>query len=70
MAEWISVKDRLPDGECIAGCFQTYTPCYKEMIIGYIEKVDDHYEAENDYELLQFVTHWMPLPEPPKEITT
>ncbi len=61
--KWISVKDRLPDGECLAVGFQN------EMIIGYVDKDEASgagYSAENDSEILHDVTHWMPLPKPPK----
>lgn len=64
---WISVKDKekLPKGECIA-----YSSKFDEMIIGYIEEAQDcntGYRAENNGELLDEVTHWMPKPKPPKE---
>ena len=60
---WISVKDRLPENECIAIGFQ------QEIIIGYIDKdaIYGGYLAENEQHMLREVTHWMPLPEPPKE---
>ncbi|MBR6030097.1 MAG: DUF551 domain-containing protein [Clostridia bacterium] len=64
---WISVKDRLPDGECIA-----YSTKWFEMIIGYIYKAtasDTGYEAESENEVLRDVTHWMTLPEPPEEVS-
>lgn len=66
---WISVKDRLPDGECIA-----YSTKWFEMIIGYVYKYkatasDTGYEAESENEVLRDVTHWMPLPEPPEGVT-
>lgn len=64
--QWIPVTERLPKGECIALGYQN------EMLIGYIgdsEYSDTGYAAENDGEHLSDVTHWMPLPEPPKEET-
>lgn len=68
--EWISVKDRLPDrdGNYLC-CFQTgyiYTEMYDNN--GFYD-----YEPEfisTEYEKIyhnNIVTHWMPLPEPPKE---
>ena len=66
MSEWISVKDRLPE---TSGRYLTYatTP-------------DGSGSFTKDYKVLTFfvgeiswvcansiVTHWMPLPEPPKE---
>lgn len=62
---WISVKDQIPDDECL--CFSSE---YHEMIIGYLyeDKVSaSKYSAENNEMVLYNVTHWMPLPEPPKE---
>jgi len=68
--EWISVKEQLPKGECIAIGYQN------EMIIGYISgdvnlaftgRMGTGFICTNDHETLTHVTHWMPLPEPPKE---
>ena len=58
--EWIKITDEVPEKEVIAIGFQ------QEIIIGYIsgdEMVG--YECENDHELLEKITHWMSLPEPP-----
>ena len=65
---WISVKDKekLPKGECIA-----YSSKFDEMMIGYIgeaQNSDTGYLAENEYEFLYNVTHWMPLPESPNGV--
>ena len=60
--QWVSVKDRLPEKAVLALGFQN------EMIIGYVcEDLNKGWIAENENELLFDVTHWMPLPEPPKE---
>jgi len=59
---WISVKNRLPDTEVLAIGYQN------EMIIGYISPHDEQgFICENDNELLEYVTHWMPLPKPPQD---
>lgn len=61
--QWIPVTERLPEGECIAIGFQN------EMLIGWVYAdaySDTLYTAESDGEILRNVTHWMPLPEPPK----
>lgn len=73
--EWIDVKDELPtmcedvltfsvvpDEEI----YEDYSPIY----VGFYENgtfysTYDYYEA-NSYISLGYVTHWMPLPEPPK----
>ena len=63
--KWIPVTERLPDGECIAIGFQN------EMLIGWVAEdmgSDTGYLAESEGEILRNVTHWMPLPEPPKEV--
>lgn len=72
MSEWISVKDKLPK---YSKEVLTYTPGMAMPI-----RVDayDGYYGEDDgkwYEGWRYrgnhaenrITHWMPLPEPPKE---
>ena len=63
---WISVKDRLPERN---GIYLAYDGEY----IGTVEyeKCRPDSEWTDDYEgyLDLIVTHWMPLPEPPKEVT-
>lgn len=72
MPEWISVKDRLPEG------YDTYLV----LVHG---KPNKHITLFEAYELAEYlpsdgwyietypdwdepiITHWMPLPEPPKE---
>ena len=61
---WISVFDMVPSGECIALGYQN------EIIIGYVGDSglsETGYAAENACEFLSDVTHWMPLPEPPRK---
>jgi len=60
---WISVKDRLPDDERWVFAFMAWKGCNVLL-----------YEAKHFYNRGCFqplpdkaVTHWMPLPEPPKE---
>ena len=65
MREWISVDERLPEAEETEydeenDCFWI-KPCWYEVNV-----VDDN----PNWELTCcIVTHWMPLPEPPKENT-
>lgn len=58
--KWISVEERLPD---LYGTYLVYTydnhiklGYFCELVIGLPPSFDDY-----------AVTHWMPLPEPPKE---
>ena len=61
--EWISVKDRLPEN--IAN--RVLVVCERSNGVFYA-----HYEKpfwinlETDKPFISTVTHWMPLPEPPK----
>lgn len=70
--EWISVKDRLPDYTCRVGRsrFATVFACINNKIVG-----EAAYEEGKWFFLgLQIssdqVTHWMPLPQPPKQEDT
>ena len=63
--EWISVKDRLPEDSGY------YLGVYKDKLDGSISIAFDMYVKckagewwENDF--MRDVTHWMPLPHPPK----
>jgi len=57
--EWISVKEKLP-------------PCMLPVLTTNGRKVTQAYRTSNDASAFSAwppnqVTHWMPLPEPPKE---
>lgn len=58
--EWISVKDRLPDSEMDILVYEKNIGPYgmSMSVISYDPKMFDPYWNN--------VTHWMPLPEPPK----
>ena len=72
--QWISVKDRLPqgsNGKSLCQMVIAYT-VDKEMAVGWLNgqiwylipgKEDTICTFARDY-----VTHWQPLPEPPKEV--
>lgn len=67
MNDWISVKDRLPDG-----VYGKTVLCYTDgiMKIGYYTKVKNtegvvFRVCETGFGF--YPTHWLPLPEPPKE---
>ena len=66
MNDWISVKDNLPeeeervlgfDGNCQMGCF----------VCVYTFRDGDFIDDEGFSYACSEVTHWMPLPAPPKE---
>ena len=68
MSQWVSVNDRLPD--CKGEYLVAYHPCYwdnvkEETVVGYDSYRGGARWARNKY---QRVTHWMPMPEPPKPL--
>ena len=63
--EWISVKDRLPDAGGYVVCIAKRNPFSRFMPMvarieknGWVNPITEQYISE--------VTHWMPLPQPPK----
>lgn len=63
MAEWISVKDRLPENdERVLVCLNNVASA---MCNGKIDT--DRFLKNGWVRWNKYVTHWMPLPEPPKE---
>lgn len=64
--EWISVKDRLPEAGGYVVCIAKRNPFSRFMPMvarieknGWVNPMTEQYISE--------VTHWMPMPEPPKE---
>lgn len=70
--KWISVKERLPeipDGHFISKEV-LWISCYGEMEVSFLEKLRSELRidwGEAGLYKLDQVTHWMLLPEPPKE---
>ena len=74
VGKWISVDDRMPENELMV---IGYTPVDGYMFIGFHRThVSTYYEWSDWYiitsmrstkKITKKVTHWMPLPEPPKE---
>lgn len=60
--QWISVDDKLPD-DCVEVLVYD-TDC--GIVIGWYDKEKGDFAADF-ISLLDAVTHWQPLPEPPKE---
>ena len=61
VGEWISVKDRLPETGKLA---LVYGSCGAMTVARHITRNDWIVPG-----MFPHVTHWMPLPEPPKEET-
>lgn len=68
MSNWISIKDKLPKERTsvIISIKDVYcTPPYYHVVCGWLLNdcwvVGKHIYYNNE------ITHWMPLPEPPKE---
>ena len=67
--KWISVEERLPDDR---GNFITKIHCdngdwIEVNTFDHTEKEWWHDAVDRTVEATEFVTHWMPIPEPPKE---
>lgn len=64
-AKWKPIGDVPPKGECLA-----FSAENKRMLSGFIEPNENctsGFLCSQDFDALLDVTHWMPLPEPPKE---
>ena len=64
---WISVKDRMPEKETLVVALVQYEVGWYRMLAwhddkGWASSQEEFQEKDGD-----FVTHWMPLPEPPKD---
>jgi hypothetical protein len=70
-SQWISVKDRLPENKDNYVYIVTIYSHYKNNIfVEPLKYIYDQWCNMHDEELLDGeyeVTHWMPLPSPPKE---
>lgn len=79
--EWISVKDRLPEINNSSDYYLVFgkyiddktddparvVPCFYEKLIG---ERKGYFFENSYYEYPEIIaTHWMPLPEGPKELT-
>lgn len=60
MSEWISVKDRLPE---MKGYYLVCYPFYNRQEINIV-----YFRGKSQWaKCSKYITHWMPLPEPPKK---
>lgn len=74
MSEWISVKDKLPDKDdindylitdgkrCFVGFYRHKVKAWDNFTLGWVQE----YYSDGSVEDIE-ITHWMPLPEPPKD---
>lgn len=65
MAEWISVKDRLPEENEIVLCWRNKDGCFVGQYVESTTKDWYGFVAVGG-RVAVGVTHWMPLPPPPK----
>ena len=63
---WIPVSERLPEVD--VPVLVIGENCYNQKVVVVRHLTDFGWYDENDDYLMAFVTHWMPLPEPPKEV--
>lgn len=67
---WISVKDRLPEEDVEVLFFSPKTE-FNCCFVGYRPKKDAYVDPEGNGLMPRIIekyyTHWMPLPEPPKD---
>lgn len=70
MAEWISVKERLPEPFIsVLLCVPKLAP-FPTVIEGYMSDAGTFHNVRLLYDTIVQVTHWMPLPEPPEMFDT
>ena len=69
--EWISVKDRLPETGIyvLASCTMKVRDKidYRNAVVMAFTCDEGFVDTELDEVITEGTTHWMPLPEPPKE---
>ena len=64
---WVSVDDRLPELYTLVIVFQRMTGFRLMQLQGSANETE-WYDENNNYDDSEFdITHWQPLPEPPKE---
>lgn len=67
MSEWISVKDRLPEksDDYLVYYLKKYECGFETKWINVCSFITSHDGWQTDN--TETITHWQPLPEPPKE---
>lgn len=67
MVEWVSVKDRLPETNGQFLCYSADFPLGAFFSIQSFNVKKGAFWWYEDNVKAPFITHWMPLPEPPEE---
>jgi hypothetical protein len=64
--EWIKVTDKLPENKKTVLFSDS-----EEVYVGYLDTNNNWYEFiySEDGDWIKYVTHWMPLPKPPVQLT-
>lgn len=65
--KWVSVKERLPEDDQTVFCWHDKRTAALPMICYYDEDDKCFYALFCDQEVQAVVTHWQPLPYPPRE---
>ena len=83
VGKWIPVTERLPEDRELVLCFKKGAFGWRVEILSFaqsLEAIDPldfegqnhsgffNYDSDVGYYELHDITHWMPLPEPPKEV--
>lgn len=68
LGNWIDVKDRLPETNGVYIVVDKYNEIYGDAIYGFDKQwtLTDSFDGRE--KLISDVTHWQPLPEPPKTL--
>jgi len=69
--EWISIKERLPEENVYEVLVKVDEPFFgtstPRMIVAYYSEEFSQWRCELTSKEVYHVTHWMPLPKPPKD---
>ena len=70
MSDWISVDDRLPEIDENSRCYEEYNVYCVQTgmeIVTTLSFTEHGWGNDDKWNWDLFVTHWQPLPEPPKQ---
>lgn len=67
VGDWISVKDRLPERGGTYLCFQPLAASFCMVNTYRWSTTNNGWRGAQIGSVITGITHWMPLPEPPKE---